>query len=213
MAQSTVTVTALPFTLPTPVAGTYRLTGFRYNNGLTAGVVDPTSLIVYDNPIVSVAGPDQSLCGVSGTVLAGNNPAPYTGLWTIISGAGGIVVNSTNYASPFTGLPGETYILRWTISNVTCTSFDEVVISFPVVASRPSAFVTAPNPVCQGSGGYIYSVTDVPGYTYNWSYSGTGHTITGSGHSVTVAFSLAATSGTLERYCNKFLWNKSGKNY
>ncbi len=197
VAQPTVTVTALPFTLPTPVAGTYRLTGFKYNNGLVSGVVDPTALIVYANPIVSNAGPDQSLCGVSGTVLAGNNPAPNSGLWTIISGAGGIIVNSSNYSSPFTGVPGETYILRWTISNFTCTSFDEVIISFPVVATRPSSFVTAPNPVCQGSGGYVYSVTNIPGYTYNWSYSGTGHTIIGSGSSVTINFNLSATSGTL----------------
>jgi hypothetical protein len=197
VAQSTVTVTALPYTMPTPVSGTYRLTGFKYDNGLTSGVVDPTALIVYDNPIVSNAGPDQSLCGVSGTVLAGNNPAPYAGLWTIISGAGGILVNSTNYTSAFTGVPGETYILRWTISNITCTTFDEVIISFPVVAARPSSFVTAPNPACQGSGGFIYSVIDVPGNTYNWAYTGTGHTFIGSGHSITVSFSSGATSGTL----------------
>ena len=197
VAQSTVTVTALPYTLPTPVAGTYILTGFKYNNGVISGVVDPTALIVYANPIVSNAGPDQSLCGVSGTVLAGNNPAPNSGLWTIISGAGGTLINSINYATPFTGVPGETYILRWTISNFTCTSSDEVVVSFPVVATRPSAFVTAPSPVCQGSGGYIYSVIDVPGYTYNWSYSGTGHTFIGSGHSITMNFNLSATSGTL----------------
>jgi hypothetical protein len=87
--------------------------------------------------------------------------------------------------------------LRWTISNVSCTSADEVNISFPVVASTPGYFTSAPTPVCQGSGGYIYTVPDVSGNTYNWSYNGTGHTINGTGNSVTIDFDATATSGTL----------------
>ena len=35
------------------------------------------------------------------------------------------------------------------------------------------------------------------GVTYNWSYSGTGHTINGTGNSVTIDFDGTATSGTL----------------
>ena len=38
---------------------------------------------------------------------------------------------------------------------------------------------------------------NVPGNTYNWSYSGTGHTINGTGNSVTIDFNTTATSGTL----------------
>ena len=158
-----------------------------------------TGLIVnvYAIPTASNAGPDQSLCGVSGTILAGNDPAPYSGLWTIVSGAGGTLINRDLNTTVFTGSLGETYILRWTISNVTCISSDEVVISFPVVAARPSNFISAPTPVCQGSAGNVYTVPNVSGNTYNWSYSGTGHTINGTGNSVTVDFDATATSGTL----------------
>ena len=89
-----VNVTSLPYSLPTPVPGAYRLTGFTYNNGLNTGVVYDGIVNVYVSPTTSDAGPDQSLCGLSGTILAGNNPAPYSGLWTIVSGAGGTLINS-----------------------------------------------------------------------------------------------------------------------
>ena len=195
--QPVVNITSLPYTLPTPVPGAYELTAFTYNNGLNTEVVTNTEVNVYADPPVANAGSDQSLCGVSGTILAGTNPAPYSGQWTVVSGSGGTFVNSTQYNSVFTGLLNESYILRWTISNVSCTSADEVAISFPVVASTPGYFTSSSTPVCQGSGGYVYTVPNVSGNTYNWSYSGTGHTINGTGNSVTIDFGTNATSGTL----------------
>ena len=195
--QPTVDITSLPYTLPTSVPGSYQLTAFTYNNGLNTGVVNGNVVNVYAEPTIASAGPDQPLCGVSGTILAGNDPAPYNGLWTVISGSGGTIINSTEYNSIFTGVLGESYTLRWTISNVTCTSSDDVVVSFPVAASIPSNFISAPTQVFQGSGGYVYTVLNVPGNTYNWTYSGTGQTIIGTGNSVTIDFGPDATSGTL----------------
>jgi hypothetical protein len=197
VAQPPVIISSLPYVLPTTVPGSYSLTGFKYNNSTLTGVVDVTPINVYALPTTADAGPDQSLCGLSGTTLAGNNPAPNTGLWTIVSGIGGTFVNSTLYNSVFTGVLGVSYTLRWTITNFSCSSSDDVVISFPVVAARPSGFTSAPTPVCQESTGNIYTVPNVPGNTYNWSYSGTGATITGSGNSVTIDFSSSATTGTL----------------
>jgi hypothetical protein len=196
-AQPTINITSLPYSLPTPVPGAYKLTGFTYNNGANTGVVDGINVNAYTTPTVANAGPDQSICGVSGTILAGNDPAPYSGLWTIVSGSGGTLINRGLNTTVFTGALGETYILRWTISNAACISSDEVFISFPVVAARPSNFISAPTLVCQGSTGNVYTVPNVSGNTYNWSYSGTGHTINGSGNSVTVDFNATATSGTL----------------
>jgi hypothetical protein len=197
ISQPTIDVTLLPYTLPTPISGVYKLTNFTFNSGANTGVVDTTVVYVYDPPMFADAGLDQSLCGVSGTVLDGNNPEPYSGLWTILNGSGGILVNSTLNSTVFTGALGVTYTLRWTISNFTCTSSDEVIISFPVIAETPSYFLLAPTPVCQGSSGNIYTVPNTIGVTYNWSYSGTGCTINGSGNSVSIDFDETATSGTL----------------
>lgn len=195
--QAPLTINSLPYTLMTPVPGAYRLVSFKYANGSKNGVVDGRIVNVYAVPGTADAGTDQSLCSVSGTLLNGNDPAPYTGLWTIVSGSGGTLVNSTLYNTAFAGQLGETYVLRWTISNVACSSFDEVNISFPVAAARPAPFTSAPTQVCQGSSGNIYTVPNVIGYTYNWNYSGTGHTISGTGNSVSISFNSTATSGTL----------------
>ncbi|MDY0099912.1 MAG: hypothetical protein RBR81_11975 [Bacteroidales bacterium] len=195
--QAPVTVTSLPFILPASSAGAYRLTDFTYDNGTGTGVVDRKTVIVYSNPETSDAGPDQSLCGVSTVQLQGNDPAPFNGLWTIVSGEGGSLESSSQYNTEFNGSLGVTYSLRWTISNGPCTSSDDVVISFPVAASTPGEFTSAPVQVCQGSTGYTYTVPLVAGVIYSWSYSGTGCNITGTGNSVSVDFDSAATSGTL----------------
>jgi len=195
--QTPVTVSSLPFTLPTSSPGIYKLTSFAYNNGLGTGVVDAQTVTVYTLPPSATAGSDQSHCGESTASLEGNNPLPYSGLWTIVSGTGGSFVSSAVFNTTFNGVLGNTYTLRWTISNGPCTSSDEVVISFPVVASTPGDFTSAPAEVCQGSTGNIYSVPSVAGVVYTWSYTGTGHTIHGTGNAVSIDFSTSATGGTL----------------
>jgi gliding motility-associated-like protein len=195
--QAQITVTSPLYILPTPVPGAYKLTGFAYNNGTHAGVVDSRVVNAYALPTVANAGADRSICGVSGLTLSGNSAAPYSGLWTKVSGPGGTFIDNTRYNTYFTGILGKSYTLRWTISNVTCNSSDDVVISFPVEAAMPSNFMSAPTQVCQGSSGNVYTVPAVGGSTYNWNYTGTGHTINGTGNSVTIDFGPAATSGVL----------------
>ena len=195
--QPDVTVTSLPFALPANVPGVYRLTGFRFNGGAGTGVVDANTVTVYELPTQSDAGTDQSLCGVSVTTLDGNDPGPFAGLWTVVSGEGGSFENSVQHNTVFNGVLGVSYTLRWTISNGPCSSYDDVVISFPVVASRPGEFTDYEQYVCRGGSGYVYTVPLVSGVTYDWSYSGTGHTIYGTGNSVTIDFSAEATGGSL----------------
>ena len=205
VAQAPVTVSSLPYILPTPVPGDYQLTSFKYNNGTVSGCVSNSIVKVTDNPEDAYAGDNWAQCGVSGTNLSANVPtAPATGKWTIISGVGGYIYDPTSNTSYFQGILGNTYTLRWTITNGTCVSYDDVEISFPIAAERPTDFTAAPTPVCQGSSGNIYTVKNVAGNTYNWSYSGTGVYINGSipplngvGNSVTIDFDLAATNGTL----------------
>jgi len=58
--------------------------------------------------------------------------------------------------------------------------------------------ITGTSQVCQGQSDVAYSVAVIPYATdYEWSYSGTGATLTGSGVSVTISFSTEATSGNL----------------
>lgn len=81
-------------------------------------------------PTTANAGADQSVCATS-TTLAANTPVTGTGSWSIISGTGGSFSSATNPSATFTGTTGQTYTLRWSITNSPCTvSTDDVVVSF-----------------------------------------------------------------------------------
>ncbi len=138
-AQVPVTITSVPYTLPTPVPGVYKLTDFTYSNGTLTGVVDASSISVYAVPTTSNAGLDQTLCGITTAILNGTVPVVGTGLWSIISGSGGTLIAPSNPSSQFIGLNGVSYTLRWTISNGTCTSFDDANINFTILPDAPAA--------------------------------------------------------------------------
>ena len=147
--QVPVTVTSVPYTLPTPVPGTYKLTDFTYDNGTKVGVVDASTVTAYADPTTSDAGPDQTQCGITTTNLAGNIPAVGTGNWSIVSGTGGTIITPSDPFSQFIGLNGSSYTLRWTISNGTCTSQDDVVINFTILPDPPAA--ASPQDFCGGT--------------------------------------------------------------
>lgn len=147
--QPSVTITALPYILPIPVTGAYQLTGFMYNNGLSSGVVDIGIITVYAIPTTANAGIDQSQCGATSTTLTANTAIIGTGLWSIVTGAGGTLVAPTNPLSAFNGANGASYTLRWTISNGGCKSADDVIINYTLLPSAPTAVAT--QNFCTGS--------------------------------------------------------------
>lgn len=81
-------------------------------------------------PTEANAGADQNGLPGTFTTLAGNTPSEGSGLWQIISGAGGTVSNATSPTSGFQGQPCTVYTLSWTINNVCGSSSDMVTISF-----------------------------------------------------------------------------------
>ncbi|MFA5748098.1 MAG: SUMF1/EgtB/PvdO family nonheme iron enzyme [Candidatus Absconditabacterales bacterium] len=62
-----------------------------------------------------------------GTIVNGTGE---TGVWTIITGTGGVITTPTNPTSTFTGKAGRTYKLLWTLTNDCGSSSDYVTISF-----------------------------------------------------------------------------------
>jgi hypothetical protein len=80
-------------------------------------------------PTQANAGPDQSVTGDS-VQLSGNTPIAGTGYWQVITGNGGILSDSTDPQSIFTGNQPGSYILRWRIFNSCGSSSDDVVITF-----------------------------------------------------------------------------------
>ncbi len=116
-----------------------------------ASTSDQVTIKLDAAPTVANAGPDQGLCGVFVTTLAANSPTVGTGVWTIVSGTGGVVINPLSPTSQFVGVAGNSYTLRWVITNGSCTpSTDDVVINFsasPVATSPVTICVNNPAPV------------------------------------------------------------------
>jgi uncharacterized protein (TIGR02145 family) len=129
---------------------------------LTAQPVAPCTIAASDEmilgflavPFVS-AGPDQEELPGYSTTLQGNNPTGgATGLWTIASGQGSTIAQPANPQSTFTGTPGQTYLLQWSITAQNgCVNGDFVVISFDVPDGSP----------CPG----MPTITDIDGNVYN----------------------------------------------
>lgn len=89
--------------------------------------------IRFDRRSVANAGIDQYLYSDSMnfmTVLTGNgyDPDHETGEWNIIEGWGGIIADSADPTSSFTGVVTHKYRLRWTITNPCGISYDDVYI-------------------------------------------------------------------------------------
>jgi hypothetical protein len=84
---------------------------------------------IYNGLIVADAGKDAVLCDDK-TILSANSPWPGTGSWSVIgSQSAAVFVNQDKSNSQVKNLEKGNNILRWTIVNRTCKSFDEVVIT------------------------------------------------------------------------------------
>ncbi len=73
-------------------------------------------------PTTASAGPDQNICDNS-TILTPNTPTYGEGTWSVIAGSGKFSGNVVSDLAP------DENILRWTITNGNCKSFDDVIIT------------------------------------------------------------------------------------
>jgi hypothetical protein len=187
----------------TIVSGTATITdASAYNSGVTGVPANSTAVLRWtitngtcsstdevslrnDAQVTTAnAGADQSQCASGSFTLAGNNPSSGTGAWTVVSGTATITSAST-YNSGVTGVPANgTSVLRWTITNGTCSSYDEVSL-------RNDASVTASN------AGADQALCNTSTFTLNGNTpsSGTGAwSFVGSSGSASITSSSSRTS-------------------
>jgi uncharacterized protein (TIGR02145 family) len=93
---------------------------------------DEVTVVLNQTEINADAGPDITVSDGSLSVnLQGNAPGiGMTGTWSIISGIGGIFGNVNSPASLFTGVSGQIYVLKWTLTGACIENSDEVTIAF-----------------------------------------------------------------------------------
>ncbi|TKC12303.1 PKD domain-containing protein [Pedobacter polaris] len=139
-----------------------------------------STITVNQGAVGANAGIDQNLCNATSTTLAGNNPAPNNGEWTLISGQTGVVFTSSQYNTTVTNLVGgQTYTFRWTISGTApCpASFDDVVIN-NLAALQNNTITTSTPTACNSQIITLSGSVPIGGsgtYAYSWESSPTGN--------------------------------------
>ena len=111
---------------------------YNLNNWFEAcGICTPMPGVAYAGNDTIVDGGDTTL------ILAAITPEIGNGLWSVLSGEGGIFTDPASPTTLFTGLPEITYTLQWEIYTECDTTYDGVTIKFwqcslPITDNRNS---------------------------------------------------------------------------
>lgn len=149
---------------------------------------------------VSDAGTDQLLCNAGTSSLSGNAAVVGVGAWSVISGTANIT-DPSSPTSSLTGLGTGTNVLRWTITQVGCSSnFDEVtIVNSPSIPAQPGTItgVTVACPPLVGESFSIAPVADALSYLWYVAPTSNGITFTTpvDGTSITADFAATTNSG------------------
>ena len=106
------------------IVGTVVLQWTVDNGPCTAGPTsDQVTIEIFDatNPAAD-AGPDQDICTplTTVTMAASNVIAPGVGTWTLISGAGGTIVDPNDPLTDIINLPLGVHVYEWEVDNGAC---------------------------------------------------------------------------------------------
>lgn len=120
-----------------------------------AGTAEDYVIQVDAQPVATV-GVDIQICA-DNTTLTGNDPSPFTGLWTNVDGDGtgpgpGTITTDTQFNSTLTNLVnGDSTYLNWTVSNGVCGDSTSQLIIKVSSDEIPTVSLTAnPTSICSG---------------------------------------------------------------
>lgn len=190
-------------TAPTVNTSTAGLQTFWVSQNVTGSCEGPRNPIHID--VVATAAASAVTATNNGPRCVGQSltlTATGTGIaswsWTGPNNYTSATQSPTVSASATVAMSG-TYTLITTQTTGTCLNgASTTAIVSGTTPAQPAAFTTSTSTVCPGQNNIAYTVPAVAGaISYNWTYSGTGATITGTTNSVTISFSNIATSGTL----------------
>jgi uncharacterized repeat protein (TIGR01451 family)/gliding motility-associated-like protein len=190
-------ITVSPLNVPLPAslaAGTYTFNVvFRNSVAGCASEIYPVTLIVDAKPTTANAGPNQDLCGVVATALAGNVVQSGVGAWTQVNGPDtAVIVSPNNPASQVTGLIPGSYVFRWTIVNGACPgTSDDVTIK---VTPSPDTADAGPDQEQYNSGVFTMAANQPGSGTGTWKVL-MGNAQVTSPNNPTTAVTIASPSG------------------
>ncbi|MBW8888274.1 MAG: S8 family serine peptidase [Fibrobacteres bacterium] len=143
-----------------------------------------------NQPPVADAGPDRTLLPNHSTYLDGGAssdpdgyPQPLAYVWAQISGPAVALANANSVLASFTPTVPGTYVFRLTVADGSAASYDDIVITVPVVYTLTTVASPAAGGSISGGGVYFPSdnsslvATPAAGYVFtNWTGDLTGTT-------------------------------------
>jgi hypothetical protein len=186
---ASVTPTGLGYTPTAGASGSDAFT-IQVSNGSVSTQTTITMTVNALSAITPITGP-ATVCAGAGVTLSSG---PAGGVWSSDNTAAATVDASSGLV---TGQAAGSANITYTYTNGSgCPSSATYAVTVNPAPATPSA-ITGSGAVNNEQTGVAYSVTNVAGVTYTWSYTGTGVTINGSTNAVTIDFGPTATSGTL----------------
>jgi hypothetical protein len=145
-------------------------------------------------PVVANAGPDAEVCSVTTYTLNANNPAPGTGLWTIVSAPSSVTFSDpTNPNAVVSGLTeGNTYEFRWTITGTASCPPTSDQVNITIDKAPVGGATAGAAEVCLGSNNGKIVLSGQFGTVVRWEMS------TDNGSS----WQPIANAGTTQSYAN-----------
>lgn len=200
---STITSNANPYVFSN-LSTTTQYRAVVQSGSCAEAVSTVTTITVNPGTVAANAGSDQSLCSGNGITLAGNDPLPNSGIWTLVSAQTGVtIIEPTLRNTAVTGLvPGQTYTFRWTITGFgDCPpSTDDVVITYYSPVTNNISATGAP--VCAEQTITITGDKPTGGtgtFAYQWQSSADGNTWTNIPSAVNKELTTTATVSTYFR--------------
>ncbi len=143
-------------------------------------------------PAAATTGADQDLCGTMvSNPLGGNAATVGVGTWSKVSGPG-VVTFDAGANNPNTtasvSLVGS-YVYRWTIVNGTCSTSEDIAVSYsPAAPATPT--IAGPANICEDDNSVNFTCNAVVGgVTYTWTVPAAATITAGQGTtSITVDF-------------------------
>ncbi|HEY9002662.1 MAG TPA: PKD-like domain-containing protein [Mucilaginibacter sp.] len=143
------------------------------HNGVCPDVPSSVTTITVDQPpIAAIAGPNQEICSTNTYTLQGNNPAPNTGKWTMVSGPStAIFSDDTKANAVVTGLVPGVYVFQWTISNTAACPSTHDNVTITIDPAPVGGTTSSDATVCQGSNAGPITLAGQSGNIVRWEYS------------------------------------------
>ena len=171
--------------------------GTHYYASQTVGACESTTRLNVTATVVASPSAPKAISGTK-TVCAGKTTTlsdqTAGGVWSSLNPA----IATVSATGIVTGVAAGVVTIQYKVTNSGgCSNSVTASVTVNPPAAQPGDFTASTSAVSLGQSNVVYTVPLVSGVTYAWSYSGTGATITGTTNSVTVSYSLTATSGTL----------------